>query len=376
MKVDWLVVGAGFTGATFAERVASQLGQKVLLIDRRPHVAGNAYDEFNEAGILVSRYGPHIFHTSSRRVWQYLSQFTTWRPYAHRVQCMIHGHAAPLPFNLTSLRMLFPSRQAEEMEGALVSEYGFGSRVPILRLRKNTLLKPLADFVYENVFLGYTTKQWGLPPDALDPSVTARVPIAISHDDRYFSDPYQAIPLDGYTRLFQRMLAHDNIWLMLNTKFADVMGQIEYRHMLYTGALDELLKHRRGILPYRSISFVFATHNKRQHQAVGTVNYPNEYDFTRITEQKHLTGQNSPATTLVTEYPVAHVPTRTEPYYPVPQEANRHLYDDYLLQSQSAFGPQAHFAGRLADYRYYNMDQAVARSLRLFDDLTLDPSRP
>lgn len=369
MKVDWLVVGAGFTGATFAERVATQLGQRVLLVDRRPHVGGNAYDEFNEAGILVSKYGPHIFHTSSPRVWQYLSQFTAWHPYTHRVQCMIHGQSVPLPFNLTSLRMLFPSRQAEEMEAALVSEYGFGSRVPILRLRQSALLKPMADFVYDNVFVGYTTKQWGVAPDALDPSVTARVPISVSHDDRYFADPYQAIPLHGYTSLFQRLLDHPNIWVLLNTNFADVAGEIEYRHILYTGALDELLDHRHGTLPYRSIAFVFTTLNTSRHQPVGTVNYPNDYDFTRITEQKHLTGQISPTTTLVTEYPVPHVPSLTEPYYPVPQAANRPLYDNYLLRAQSELGPRGHFAGRLADYRYYNMDQAVARALRLFDDI-------
>lgn len=369
MQVDWLVVGAGFTGATFAERVASQLHQRVLVIDRRRHIGGNAYDEYNADGLLVSRYGPHIFHTSSSRVWHYLSGFTTWRPYMHRVLGLIHGCYVPIPFNLTSLHALLPSRTAHEMEHALLDTYGFDARVPILRLRERPELKALADFIYTNVFLGYTTKQWGMSPEHLDPSVTARVPVVLSKDDRYFQDPYQGIPTLGYSRLFSNMLSHENIWLMLNTSFADVAREIEYGHLLYTGALDELLGHAHGVLPYRSIDFQFQTLRQHTYQSVGTVNYPNDYEYTRITEQKHLTGQDSPLTTLVTEYPIAHVPGDTEPYYPIPQAAQRHTYDAYLHHAHDHFAGKALVAGRLADYRYYNMDQAVARALKLFDDV-------
>lgn len=375
MKVDWLIVGAGFTGATVAERLATELNQKVLVIDRRFHIGGNAYDYFDAAGLMVHKYGPHIFHTYSKTVWDYLSRFTEWRPYYHHVLAVVEGKKVPLPFNLNSLASLFPDRYARKLEDLLVRTYGYGRKIPILRLRdhSNPDLRWLADYVYQNVFASYTQKQWELTPEQLNESVTARVPVYVSKDNRYFQDTYQAMPRQGYAELFQRMLSHPNIRLLLNCDYREIEGDIQFKRMLFTGPVDAFFDFRHGRLPYRSLRFEVSTLDQDCHQEVGTVNYPNEYDFTRITEQKYLTGQRSSKTTLVTEYPSPFIPGVNEPYYPVPQEANDHTYALYRREIESLSG-KVLFAGRLADYKYYNMDQAVARALHVFQNIAAQQS--
>ncbi len=367
LHYDWVVVGAGFTGATLAERLASQCNQKVLVIDKRPHIAGNAYDELDENGLLVHRYGPHIFHTNSQKVWDYLSKFTRWRPYNHRVMGTIDGRMVPIPFNLNTLDALFPQATAERLEAALIKRFGADVKVPILKLREveDAELRDLGEYIYEKVFLHYTQKQWGLRPEELDPSVTARVPVSISRDDRYFQDSYQSMPLEGYTALFSRMLKHPNIHVELNTEFSSV-SPITARHTIFTGPIDEFFDYEAGELPYRSLRFDFVTEKRERFQPVGTVNYPNDFDFTRITEQKFLTGQDAPVTTLVYEYPQAYQRGVNIPYYPIPCPDSKALLRPYLNRADSLAG-EVWFAGRLGDYQYYNMDQACARALSLFE---------
>lgn len=308
MKVDWLIIGAGFTGSVIAERIASQLDQKVLVLEIRDHVGGNAHDFFDAHGTLVHKYGPHIFHTNSHKVWKYLSQFTNWRPYEHRVLAAIDGKTVPVPFNLTSLHTLFPPAEAIELEKLLVDQYGIEAKIPILRMREqvNPKLRQLADFIYENVFLGYTKKQWGLTPEELLPSVTGRVPVLVSHDDRYFQDQYQAMPVDGYTAMFNRMLNHPNIEVMLKTDYRAVSGTVRFNRMIYTATIDSYFDYVRGALPYRSVRFEIELLNKKWHQSAGQVNYPNDYNYTRITEMKHITGQDLGHTVLAIEYPEEH----------------------------------------------------------------------
>ena len=370
VKVDWLIVGAGYTGAVLAERIASQLGQKVLVIERRDHIAGNAYDYYDPHGILVHRYGPHIFHTNSKRVWDYLSQFTEWRPYYHRVRALIEGKEIPLPFSLASLRALFSERLANKLEEKLIAHCGYGARVPILKLREaeDPDLRFLADYVYRHVFEGYTLKQWGLRPEELSPTVTARVPVLVSYDERYFQDTYQAMPKEGYTALFRRMLSHHNIKVLLKADWREVEGEVCFDRMVFTGPIDEFFGYLHGPLPYRSLRFELEHHPRLYVQEVGQMNYPNEYPYTRITEFKHLTGQDYlPHTTLAYEYPEAYEPGKNEPYYPVPKEENEERYQLYLKEAERL--KAVIFAGRLGDYRYYNMDQAVARALKLFEEV-------
>ncbi|MFC2254938.1 UDP-galactopyranose mutase [Labrys portucalensis] len=364
---DWLIVGAGFTGAVLAERLASRADKRVLLIDRRKHLGGNAYDCLNEHGHLFHQYGPHIFHTNSQQVVDYLSLFTNWRPYEHRVVAIIEDRLIPIPFNLTGIEILFSSAEAEKLRDLLVNSYGFGQKVPILRMRdsEHAGIRDLADFIYQNVFHGYTTKQWGLAPEQLSPSVTARVPVNISYDDRYFADSFQKMPLEGYTRLFERLTSHSNITLALDTDYEQVASQISFGNAVHTGAVDEFFSYELGHLPYRSLRFDFATLRQSCHQPVGTVNYPTSQAFTRITEMAHLTGQWSEATTVVVEYPQAHQPGLTTPYYPIPQDDNQNLHRRYL-QFAAREAPNIQFAGRLGDYRYYNMDQAVGHALAIF----------
>jgi UDP-galactopyranose mutase len=368
MPIDWTVVGAGFTGATFAERMASA-GQRVRILERRDHIAGNAYDENNKYGILVHRYGPHIFHTNSTAVWNYLSGFTEWRPYEHRVLGLIEEKLVPIPFNLNSLAALFSVADAGRIETALRARYGFGKKVPILKLLKSedAEIRDFADYVYRSVFEQYTVKQWQLRPEELSPTVTARVPVSVSRDDRYFQDAYQAMPLHGYTEMFRRMLDHPNIEVVLGCEWKDADRKFSSKQVLFTGAIDEFMDYRFGPLPYRSLRFVEHTLERVQHQSVGTVNYPNKYDFTRITEQKIITGQQAPVTTLITEYPRPHEPGKTIAYYPVPRDENQLLYGKYAADARTEF-PNVVFGGRLADYQYYNMDQACARALKLASD--------
>lgn len=369
MKVDYLIVGAGFTGATLAERLAAA-GKRVLVVDRRNHIGGNAYDEMDPHGVLVHRYGPHIFHTNSKKVFDYLSRFTEWRPYYHRVRAVVEGKEVPLPFSLATLRALFSPRLADRLEEKLIARFGYGARVPILRLREeeDPDLRFLADYVYKNVFEGYTLKQWGLRPEELSPSVTARVPVLVSHDTRYFQDAYQAMPKEGYTALFRRMLAHPNIKLLLQADWKEVEREVKFARLVFTGPIDEFFGYLHGPLPYRSLRFRIENLPLAYFQPVAQVNYPNDQPFTRVTEFKHLTGQAYlPHTTVTYEYPEAYEPGRNEPYYPVPREENEERYRLYLEEAKKLKG--VYFAGRLGDYRYYNMDQAVARALKLFEEI-------
>lgn len=370
MKVDWIIVGAGLTGATFAERIASQRGETVLIVDQRDHIAGNAWDEYNDQGILEHKYGPHIFHTNSDTVWKYLSQFTHWRPYFHKVLGSVDGKLVPLPFNLNSIDSLFPEILAKALTNKLIDVYGYGSRVPILKMKESddNDLKFLANYVYKNVFENYTKKQWNLKPEELSPSVTARVPILVSRDDRYFQDTYQAMPLNGYGNMVRRMLTHSNIRLLLNTKWQQVKDDVHFKRMVFTGPIDEYFDYKYGKLPYRSLRFDVKTFPFAQYQQAAVVNYPNEYEYTRITEQKWLTGQNHNHTTILTEYPQDHIPGENTPYYPIPTDENRRQFDLYNQEAKS-LNEKVVFAGRLADYMYYNMDQAVARALKLFSDI-------
>lgn len=368
MKTNWLVVGAGFTGAVLAERIASQLDQQVLVIDQREHIGGNAYDYYNENGILVHKYGAHIFHTNSKRIWEYLSPFTSWRPYFHEVRALIDGKLVPVPFNLNTLEALYPKTMAERLERRLIESYGFGVKIPILRMLESpdSDLKELARYIHRNVFEQYTLKQWGLKPEELDASVTGRVPVFISRDNRYFQDTYQAIPRLGYTEMFRRLLSHPNIRILLKTSFKEIVGEVAFNRMIYTGPIDEYFNYIHGPLPYRSLRFELRHERSDQFQDVAVVNYPNDHLFTRIIEYKKFSGQVLPGTTVAYEFPEPHEPGVNTPYYPIPRDENRAKYELYLRESKALQG-KVIFAGRLADYKYYNMDQAVGRALSIFD---------
>ena len=359
---DYMVVGAGFAGSVLAERLAREAGKQVLLVDRRPHIGGNAYDHYDEAGILVHRYGPHIFHTNSQRVFEYLSHFTAWRPYEHRVRAYVDGQLLPMPINLDTVNRLYGlDLTSGELERFLAER---AEPVERARTAEDVVVGTVGRDLYETFFRGYTRKQWGLDPSELDASVTARVPTRTNRDDRYFLDTFQAMPLHGYTRMFERMLDHPNIRLLLATDYRDVEEIVPHRKMIYTGPIDEFFNEYYGKLPYRSLEFRFETHAEEWHQAAPVVNYPNDHEYTRITEFKWLTGQEHPKTTIVTEYPQA----EGDPYYPVPNPENALLYKRYKDLADET--PEVEFVGRLATYKYYNMDQVVAQALAVFDRIT------
>ena len=368
MKYDYLIVGAGYSGSVLAERIASELNKKVLLIDRRGHIGGNSYDYHDDQGILIHKYGPHIFHTNSQKVWLYLSQFTEWIEYYHHVLAMVEGKKVPVPFNMNTLYALFPPKYAEKMEDTLIETFGFGEKIPILKLKEteNSDLKFLADYIYKYIFLGYTTKQWGLKPEELDQSVTARIPVYISRDDRYFQDKYQGIPRDGYTEMFKKIINKKNIDLLLNTEFKDVENDIAFDKLIFTGPIDEFFGEVHGKLPYRSLKFDLKTYDREFYQEVSQVNYPNNFDFTRITEFKHFNGKPNKYTTVAFEYPQEYVRGENDPYYPVPRPENDEIYKKYCNEA-SKISSTTLFSGRLAEYKYYNMDQIVAASLSLFE---------
>lgn len=372
MTYDWLVVGAGYAGCTFAERVATQLNQKVLIVDKRNHIGGNAYDYYNDQGILIHKYGPHIFHTYSTKVWDYLSQFTEWTPYEHHVLAEVDGQNIPVPFNLNSLHQVYPKEQAHHLEKLLIENYGLEVKVPILKLRENSNseLKNLAEFIYQKIFYGYTKKQWDLTPEELDASVTGRVPVFISRDNRYFQDTFQAMPKLGYTEMFKKMVGHKNIEILLNTNYRKIINELKFNKIFYSGPIDEYFDYMHGPLPYRSLRFDMQTHNQKLYQETGQINFPNNHDYTRIAEFKYLTGQNHPKTTIAVEYPEAYVLEKNDPYYPIPKEENKLVYKKYLKESEK-LNNFVIFAGRLADYQYYNMDQVVGRTLNVFEQKSL-----
>ena len=367
-RPDWLIVGAGFAGAVLAERLASH-GQQVLVIDKRDHVGGNAHDHVDAAGLLVHRYGPHIFHTNSQMVFDYLSRFTEWRPYEHRVRGRVDGHLVPVPINLDTVNTLYGLRLTPDELPAW-----FAARAePVAEVRtaEDVVVSQVGRDLYEKIFRGYTRKQWGLDPSELDASVTARIPVRHDRENRYFTDAFQQMPLHGYTRLFERMLDHPNICLRTGVAYDAVRSQVGTPRLIWTGPIDEFFGYSEGRLPYRSLRFVHETRDVETLQPVGTVNYPQDQDYTRITEYKHLTGQVHPRTSVTFEYPAAD----GEPYYPVPQADTRATYKRYQALADAL--PDVWFVGRLATYRYYNMDQIVAQSLATFarirDDLALPP---
>ena len=357
---DTVVVGAGFAGAVMAERLATVAGQRVLVIDRRDHLAGNAHDYVDHAGILVHAYGPHIFHTNAAGVASYLSRFTAWRPYEHRVLTRVRGLLLPMPINLDTINRLYDLDLGEdEIEAWYAARAEPCAEV---RTSEDAVVSRIGRELYELFFRGYTRKQWGLDPAELDASVAARVPARTNRDDRYFTDRFQAMPRDGYTAMFQRMLDHPRIEVRTGVAFDDVRGRVRYGTLVWTGPVDEYFGSRFGPLPYRSLEFRLRTLDQPRFQPTGTVNEPDErVPYTRTTEFKHLTGQVAPRTTIVEEYPRA----EGDPYYPIPREANRRLYARYKILADAI--SDVVFVGRLATYRYYNMDQVVAQALATFE---------
>jgi UDP-galactopyranose mutase len=355
---DYLIVGAGFAGAVCAERLASR-GNHVLICDKRPHVGGNAFDHYDDAGVLVHRYGPHIFHTAARRVFDYLGRFTAWRPYEHRVLAHVDGKLLPFPINIDTVNQLY----GLSLDESTISDFyaARAEHVAHPKTSEEAVVSKVGRDLYEKFFRSYTRKQWGLEASELDAAVAARVPARSNRDDRYFTDEFQAMPVHGYTRLFERMLDHPNIRIVLNTDYRQIVGEIAYRTMIYTGPVDAFFAYRFGKLPYRSLEFTFQTYDREAFQKGAVVNYPNENPYTRITEFKYLTGQTHPKTTVVYELPTSD----GDPYYPVPRPQNTELYRRYKALADAT--PDVHFVGRLATYKYYNMDQVVAQALALVD---------
>ncbi|RAU81795.1 UDP-galactopyranose mutase [Pontibacter arcticus] len=355
---DYLIVGAGFAGSVLAERLATQLNKKVLILDKRNHIGGNAFDHYNTDGILVHKYGPHIFHTNSREVFDYLSNFTAWRPYEHRVLASVDGQLVPMPINLDTINKLYGlSLTSFEVDDFFKS---VAEEVSPVRTSEDVVVSKVGRELYEKFFRNYTRKQWGMDPSELDKSVTSRVPVRTNRDNRYFTDTYQAMPLHGYTAMFEKMLAHPNIHIMLNTDYHDVQDTIAFKEMIFTGPVDEYFDYTYGKLPYRSLEFKHETLPTEKHLEAAVVNFPNEHAYTRITEFKYLTGQQHTKTSIVYEYPQA----EGDPYYPVPRPENAEIYNKYKKLADET--PNVHFVGRLATYKYYNMDQVVAQALTLY----------
>jgi len=355
---DYLIVGAGFAGSILAERLACGSNKKVLLCEKRSHIGGNAYDEYDRHGILVHRYGPHIFHTNSREVYEYLSRFTEWRPYEHRVRASVDGMTVPIPINLDTINELYGMKlNSHEVEKFLAS---LAEPRETVTTSEDVVVSKVGRKLYEKFFRGYTRKQWGLDPSELDSSVIARVPVRTNRDDRYFTDMYQVMPLDGYTKMFERMLDHPNIKILLNADYREIKNEIRFSEVIYTGQIDEFFDFRYGNLPYRSLRFKHETKDCEFYQQAPVVNYPNEHAYTRVTEFKYLTGQKHPKSSIVFEFPCAD----GDPYYPVPQRQNAELYARYKALADST--PGVYFVGRLATYKYYNMDQVAAQALSTY----------
>ena len=362
-----IVVGAGFSGATIANLIATELNEKVILIDKKNHLAGNSFDYRDENGIMVHKYGSHIFHTEDENVWQFLNKFTTFNNYSHQVLGFIDGAEIHIPFNFNSLYQVFNNEKAEKLEKKLLDKFGFGTKVSILEFQNqdDEDLKALAQHVYEKIFLNYTIKQWGLKPNEIDKSVLARVPVYLSKDNRYFQDKYQGIPKDGYSRLIENMINHPNIEIRLNTDFKEFQG--EYKRIFYTGSIDEFFNYEFGVLPYRSVNFELEVHNREFYQSNSVINYPNTQSWTRIHEYKYYLKDKSPKTVIAKEFSEFFELGKNERYYPIVNEANLTLYNKYLCKAKSL--KNVYFLGRLGDYKYYNMDMAVGRAFELFREI-------
>lgn len=376
---DYIIIGCGFAGAVVAQKMAEK-GKKVLILEKRGHIGGNCYDENDDHGILIHKYGPHIFHTNSKEVYDYLSKYTKWYDYNHEVVANLNGTFIPVPFNLNTLKIVYGEEKAQKLREKLIDQYGYGTRVPILKLRENTDedIRAIADFVYENIFLKYTMKQWGQTPEQIDPAVTGRVPVLISEDNRYFQDKYQGMPLEGFTLLFENMLSQEGITVRLNTDAKQVLSFKEdgiyfeddkfEGKIVYTGPIDELFDCKYGRLPYRTLRFDMTYLDEEDYQPKAVVNYTVSEDFTRITEFKKLTGQKAEGTTIMKEYPLAYTGKAGEiPYYAISNEDNINMYNKYVELIKKY--DNMYLLGRLAEYKYYNIDGIVEKALNLAKEL-------
>lgn len=376
---DYIIVGAGFAGAVLAERIASQLDKRVLVIDRRSHIGGNCYDEVDESGVIVHTYGPHLFHTDNNEVYAYLSQFTDWHPYVHEVVAFVDDNIIPIPFNFNTLDAVYTQNKSDLLKYKLLARYGKDQKIPILELMKENDgdLQELAQYVYDKIFVNYTAKQWGKKPEEIDGSVTARVPILTSYDNRYFTDKYQAVPTDGYTKLFEKMLDHKKITVELNSNALDRLsinkdqkmifeGEACTAQVIFTGMIDELFTDKFGELPYRSIDLRFETIDQEYYQGYAVINYPNEHLYTRITEFKHIHPVITSKTTILKEYPQEYIRDKNTPYYPMFTDENQIRYNQYASYAEQI--PNLMLVGRLAEYKYYDMDDIVERALDIFEN--------
>ena len=357
---DFLIVGCGLSGAACA-RLLAEKGKRVLILEKRNHVAGNVYDEYNDEGILVHTYGPHIFHTKYKEVWDFLSRFTTWQEYQHRVKAYVNGMLVPMPINLDTINTLYGTsytvHNIEEFYASVLSASG-----PITNARDMVVSK-VGPELYELFFKNYTKKQWDIDAEDLDKEVTERIPIRYNRDDRYFTDPYQGMPQRGYTNMVKKMLDYKGIQVMLNADYHEIHGEVSYDYLIYTGPIDRFFDYRFGPLPYRSLRFDFQTIETEYYQPCAVVNYPNDYDFTRITEFKRLTGQKAVRTTIIKEYSSAN----GEPYYPIPQPENKILYKQYLEEANKL--KKVFFLGRLGQYKYANMDVVIKDAMELIEKI-------
>lgn len=367
MNYDIVIIGAGISGATLAERYATQLNKKVLVIEKRNHIGGNCFDYHNKDGILISKYGAHIFHTSFEDVWKYINLFSQWRPYKHKVLSYVDGKLVPVPVNITTVNTLFNLKIRSEHE---MVEWLSSNTIKIDNPKNSEemALSRVGKVLYEKMFERYTEKQWDRKPSQLAPSVVGRIPVRTTFDDQYFSDPHQALPKYGYTKLFEKMLDNPNIDIKLNTDYFNIKNKLgNFEKLFFTGPIDQFFSYKFGKkLHYRSIRFEFETHNMEYFQSNSVINYPNEHAYTRIVEYKHLTGQKSPKTTISKEYPT----WEGEPYYPVPTKENQELYEKYKIEAENTENNNIYFVGRLANYKYFNMDQAFKAALDLFSKLS------
>ena len=358
---DYIIVGCGLSGCVLAERLANVLNKKVLILDSRHHIGGNCYDYFDNAGILVHKYGPHYFRTNMKHVFDYLSQFTEWHYAYYRIKIMVDGMLVPLPINLDTVNDLFGLRLSSNE----LKEYFEQQKCHVEKISnsEDAIISKVGRELYEKIYKHYTIKQWGLEPKELDPSVCERVPVRTNRDDRYFSDKYQAMPKYGYHRMFEKILDSPNISIMLQTEFKAIKNELPFKNIIFTGSIDEYFEYKHGKLPYRSLHFEHETFFRDFYQSVSQVNYPSDYDFTRVVEIKHATGQIHPYTTIVREYPT----NVGSPYYPVPNQQNEELYQKYYKEAEQL--NNCYFIGRLAQYRYLNMDQVVENALTLFETI-------
>lgn len=382
-EIDYIIVGCGLAGIIMAERITKKLGKKVLIIEQRNHIGGNCYDYYDEYGILTHKYGPHIFHTNYKEVVDYLSEYTDWHIYQFQARVVIDGKLTNIPFNLNTMKDILDEDLYKRLSSKLIKFFGYDTVVPILKLREtdDEEIKWLAEYIYEKVYLNYMKKQWEVKPEELDASVTERVPVYISRDNRYFKDRYQMMPKNGYTEMFKKMLNHKDIHLMLNTNAFDLLeldkdrkeikflGEKFEGKVIYTGEIDVLFDSCYGDLPYRSLRFEYENYKKEYFQETAMTSYPNNYDFTRTTETKHMTGQESKTTTVIYEYPQKYernTPGKDVPYYPIPNEENREKYEKYKKHAEDY--KNLILIGRLARYLYYNMDQMIKLTLDTFEE--------